>query len=86
MSDRTITVYSTRTCGDCILARTVLDELGVEYRELDVHDDAARERVLELNGGFCTVPTLIFPSGRVLVEPTAAALVDALVEEGLSAA
>jgi len=35
--------------------------------------------VQRINGGFRTVPTILFPDGRVLVEPTRIELEEALV-------
>lgn len=79
-----LVVYSTTHCGDCKVARHVLDRHDLAYREVDVdRDDAARELVLDLNGGYCTVPTIVFPSGRVVVEPSARELEAVLENEGL---
>jgi mycoredoxin len=70
-----IVMYSTAWCGDCQRARRVFAALGVPYRDVDVdtHPDAA-ERVRSLNGGMRSVPTILFPDGSVLVEPSSAAL------------
>jgi len=67
----TITVYGTRSCGDCHLAKAVLDAAGASYRWIDLDGDPrAAETVVAINGGHRTVPTIIFPDGRVLVEPS----------------
>jgi mycoredoxin len=74
-----ITVYGTRSCGDCHLATAVLDAQGASYRWIDLdRDPAAAEMVVAINGGYRTVPTILFPDGRVLVEPTRRDLTDAL--------
>lgn len=74
-----ITVYATQWCGDCRLAKRVLDEQGSEYEWIDIDfDPAAAEIVQKLNGGYRTVPTILFPDGRVLVEPTREELQEAL--------
>jgi mycoredoxin len=66
-----IVMYSTRWCGDCGSARRVFAEVGVAYREIDVdRDPEAAERVRELNRGMRSVPTIVFPDGSVLVEPS----------------
>jgi mycoredoxin len=64
-------VYSTRWCSDCRVAKRVLDEHGVDYDEIDIddHPEAVAE-VLRLNHGMRSVPTIIFPDGSVLVEPS----------------
>jgi mycoredoxin len=67
----TITVYGTRSCGDCHVATAVLDAEGALYRWIDLdRDPAAAEAVIAINGGYRSVPTILFPDGRVLVEPS----------------
>jgi mycoredoxin len=76
-----LTVYSTAWCVDCKIAKAVLDRHGVKYRWIDInHQPDAVETVLRLNGGYRTVPTIIFPDGRVLVEPSRRELEQALAE------
>jgi mycoredoxin len=83
---RPLTVYATRLCGDCHMAKSVLDEAQVPYRWLDIDSEpGAAERVIEMNGGYRTVPTIIFPDGRVLVEPSRRELLKALGKEQLEA-
>ncbi len=61
------------------MARTVLDREGIDYEEIDIEEDpAAAATVLDINGGYMSVPTLIFPDGRVLVEPNRRVLLSAL--------
>jgi mycoredoxin len=79
-----LVVYQTRWCGDCRMARRVFEQHGVEYTGIDIdHDPEARHRVQEINGGYKSVPTIVFPSGRVVVEPSAPQLIEALRDEGL---
>jgi mycoredoxin len=67
----TITVYGTRSCGDCHLAKAVLEAEGASYRWVDLdRDPQAAEMVLAISGGYRSVPTILFPDGRVLVEPS----------------
>ena len=74
-----IKVYATTWCGDCRMARHVLDSRSIayEYIDIDLAPEAA-ELVQRINGGFRTVPTFLFPDGRVLVEPTRIELEEAL--------
>jgi mycoredoxin len=68
-------MYSTTWCSDCKLAKRVFNELNVTYTEIDIEkDDAARAEVVRINNGGQSVPTIIFPDGSVLVEPSAAVL------------
>jgi mycoredoxin len=61
------------------MARHVLDSRSIayEYIDIDLAPEAA-ELVQRINGGFRTVPTILFPDGRVLVEPTRIELEEAL--------
>jgi mycoredoxin len=70
-ASKRLTMYTTAWCGDCRMAKAVLDEAGVDYDEVDIDSvPAAVEIVLAINGGYRTVPTIVFPDGRVLVEPS----------------
>jgi mycoredoxin len=67
-----ILVYGTRWCPDCIRARVTLRRLKVPYLEIDItKDPEAAEIVTGINGGLRSVPTMIFPDGSVLTEPSA---------------
>ena len=61
------------------MAKAVLDRAGIDYEQIDIdRDPAAGEIVLAVNGGYRTVPTIVFPDGRVLVEPSRRELLSAL--------
>ena len=71
MSDQLIIVYGTRWCGDCVRTRYYLDNNQIPYQWINIDTDKGAERiVLELNHGMRSVPTIIFPDGSHLVEPT----------------
>ncbi len=77
-------IYTTPWCGDCRMAKAVLDRAGVGYEEIDLdHDAEAVATVLAINGGYTTVPTIVMPDGRVLVEPSRQQLLEALGLEHL---
>jgi mycoredoxin len=72
-------IYTTTWCGGCRTAKAVLDRAGVAYEAIDIdHDPAAVATVLAINGGLSAVPTIVFPDGRVLVEPNRRQLLAAL--------
>ena len=49
----------------------MLDEHGIDYTWIDINEHPeAQAVVVALNGGYRSVPTIIFPDGSVLVEPT----------------
>jgi mycoredoxin len=79
MTHQSITVYGTTWCGDCRRALRLLDQHQANYHYVDIEiDDSAREYVERLNQGYQSVPTILFPDGSVLVEPSAAMLAQKL--------
>jgi mycoredoxin len=66
-----LTMYSTTWCGYCHRLQGQLDRAGIEYEVVDIEQrlDAA-EFVMSVNGGFQTVPTVRFPDGSTLTNPT----------------
>ncbi len=75
MTQQQITVYGTGWCGDCFRARHLLDSRGVSYQWIDITGDPEATRIVEQhNNGSRSVPTIIFPDGSILVEPSNAEL------------
>jgi mycoredoxin len=75
VSEDGIVVYGTAWCGDCRRVKKLLERRGIEYAWVDVEErKGARDEMLRLNGGDRRVPTLLFPGGSALVEPTSAEL------------
>jgi mycoredoxin len=74
-----ITMYSTPWCGYCRRLKGQLERAGVAYTEVDIeqHPDAA-ELVAKVNGGNKTVPTVVFPDGSALTNPSLAQVVERL--------
>ena len=70
MSDK-ITVYGAPWCPDCRRAKQFLGEKRVPYRWIDIDGDvAAADIVREKNDGKQIIPTIVFPDGSFLVEPS----------------
>ena len=66
-----IKVYGAPWCPDCRRAKKFLGEHRVAYDWIDIEDDADGLRyVEELQGGGRTIPTIVFPDGSHLLEPT----------------
>jgi glutaredoxin len=64
-------VYGATWCPDAMRARRFLDDHQVPYQWLDIGEDAAAKTfVRQTNGGSIVLPTIIFPDGAILVEPT----------------
>ena len=67
-----LTMYTTSWCGFCRRLKSQLARSGVEMAEVDIErDPAAAEFVMSVNGGNQTVPTVVFPDGTALVNPSA---------------
>lgn len=72
-SEHELRVYTTQTCGQCASLKAWLTREMISYREIQIEDDPdARRVVREAAGGYMSVPTVILPDGRVLIEPTPA--------------
>jgi mycoredoxin len=68
-----LTMYSTTWCGYCRRLKSQLDREGIEYAEVDIErTPGAAEFVMSVNGGNQTVPTVHFPNGTALTNPTLA--------------
>ena len=67
-----LTMYTTQWCGFCRNLKSQLARVGIEMAEVDIErDPAAAEYVMSVNGGNQTVPTVLFPDGSVMVNPSA---------------
>jgi mycoredoxin len=66
-------MYTTSWCGFCRNLKKQLARAGIEIAEVDIeHDEAAASYVMSVNGGNQTVPTIVFPDGAALTNPSAA--------------
>jgi thioredoxin reductase (NADPH) len=70
-----IIVYSAVWCPDCKRAKQFFGEQRVPYTNVDIEqDERAVAFVEQVNNGMRSIPTIIFPDGEILVEPSNAAL------------
>jgi glutaredoxin-like protein len=70
-----IKMYGTQWCGDCMRVKQVFSRLKIAYDWIDIEKDAdACAYVEKVNGGYKSVPTILFPDGSTLVEPSNATL------------
>lgn len=68
-----LTMYTTSWCGYCVRLKHLLEREGIAFAEVNIEqDETAAERVMQVNGGNRTVPTLVFPDGTALTNPTPA--------------
>jgi len=74
-----IMIYSTVWCPDCKRAKQFFGEQRVAYTNVDIEQDKkALAFVEKVNNGMRIIPTIIFPDGEVLVEPSNAELANKL--------
>jgi thioredoxin reductase (NADPH) len=74
-----IMIYSTIWCPDCKRAKQFFGEQRVAYTNVDIEQDKkAMSFVEEVNNGMRIIPTIIFPDGEILVEPSNAQLAEKL--------
>lgn len=70
-----ITVYGTATCADCLRSKRFLTERRVEFDSVDLDADPEAEAyVVRLQSGARRIPTIVFPDGSFLAEPSDAEL------------
>lgn len=78
MTDQII-VYSTVWCPDCKRAKKFLGEHRIPYENIDIEqDEKAMAFVQEVNNGMRIIPTILFPDGSTLSEPSNAPLAEKL--------
>lgn len=76
-------MYGTPTCQMVPPVRGMLDRAQVEFDYVNIAEDAAgRSRVMEINDGYASVPTLVFPDGSTLTEPSTVVLREKLKSLG----
>lgn len=71
MNNKKIKFYGADWCPDCTRSKAFLDEQKVEYEYINIEKvPGAAEEVEKINNGYQSIPTIIFPDGQVLVEPS----------------
>jgi mycoredoxin len=66
-----IKIYGTTWCGDTRRARQYFSDHQIEYEWIDIDQDkSGEEYVLSVNKNCRSVPTILFPDGTILVEPS----------------
>ena len=70
-----VIVYGHNNCPGIPPALAALNKARAPYQYVNIHrDEEARERVRTINSGMESVPTLVFPDGSTLTEPSRAML------------
>lgn len=70
-----ITMYGASWCSDCKRSKQFLGEQRVKYNWVDLEQHPEATAIVQrLQGGKQSIPTIVFPDGSVLVEPSNAEL------------
>ncbi len=68
-----IQMYTTPWCGYCVRLKAQLQRAGIPFVEIDIEaDPSAADYVMSVNGGNQTVPTVVFPDGSAVTNPSLA--------------
>jgi mycoredoxin len=74
-----LTMFGTSWCPDVSFARRYLDRHGVAYEYLDIdRNKQAMSDLFQISGQDWVVPTMVFPDGSVLCNPSIKELADRL--------
>jgi glutaredoxin len=64
-------MYTIEYCGDCKRAKAFFEENQIEYENVELeNNEEAIKFVKNVNNGNRSVPTIIFPDGSIMVEPS----------------
>ncbi len=73
-------MYTTTWCGDCQVAKTFLQRLGVPFEEVNIENDPdAADYVMQVNGGRRSVPTLVYGDDATSLSGFSRAKLDAFL-------
>ena len=79
-SMKTVTMYSTPWCGYCHRLKGQLKRAGIEFTEVDIEQQPEAAQLVEkINNGNQTVPTVVFPDGTAMTNPSLAQVAEKLV-------
>ena len=74
-----ITLYGAYWCPDCSRSKQFLGEHQIPYTYVDIEADQEGDAfVIKMNDGKRIIPTIEFPDGSILVEPSIAELEEKL--------
>ena len=66
MNKLKVIIYTTKTCGYCILAKNLLKKYNIEYNEIEISEDIETKREMVIkSSGKKTVPQIFFGQNHV---------------------
>ena len=81
-STNSIIVYGRPGCPGVPPVLRLLDAAGADYEYINIREDPeAAARLRQITGGYESVPTVVLPDGRTMVEPGTLKLRQALQEQ-----
>lgn len=84
MEENKIVLYTSNFCSHSWAVERFIDQQEIEVEKRNIGSDPAwREEVMAINNGFASVPTLVFPDGSTLTEPSFGVLKQKLGIESL---
>ena len=70
MTDKII-FYTSQFCSHSWAVERLIEQNEIEVAHINIDGNAeARAKLIEITGGYASVPTLIFPDGTRLTEPS----------------
>lgn len=70
-SENLITLYTSNWCAHATSVEGFLEKNDVVVNMINIDGNPeARQKLIEINGGYASVPTLVFPDGSKLTEPS----------------
>ena len=77
--NKSIVIFGTSWCPDCKRSKQFLGDHRVRYQWVDIEQDSESMAYVEqINDGMRVVPTIVFPDGDILKEPSNAKLAEKL--------
>ena len=66
-----IVMYTTDYCSDCLRVKRFFEANDIQHLRIGLEgNEEATRFVIQINKGYRSVPTIIFPDGSILVEPS----------------
>jgi glutaredoxin 3 len=60
-----IIIYTTTHCPYCVKAKNLLNKKQIEFKEIDITDDQARQEMITKSGGKKTVPQIFINNQNI---------------------
>ena len=66
-----ILLYSSNWCAHAVSVENFLARYDIPVKKISIDGNKnARQELIEINGGYASVPTMVFPDGSKLTEPS----------------